>query len=188
MAVPVTDASSDIRTVRENHALEIEKEVILALRNWQLIAWRRDWYGTAVSRSHLMSESILEELSKRTTIVRGIDDFAKLTPPWTLATRYGEEVLGFINRARDVVYERYRLQQQLGDQLREHRAKEKAVEAERRAQRSLKNAEERKQLSYRKKREAKKRKRAEWVETYQRTGKRPCGKPPAIPLLRDTEY
>jgi hypothetical protein len=93
--------------VKEHYASEIEKEVSSALMKWRQETYKKQFCGTYIPITAIMSDNALQAISKTSAILKEKNDFAKLTPPWEMTSLFGEQVLAQITTAREVVYKRY---------------------------------------------------------------------------------
>jgi hypothetical protein len=177
------NGSSSSSTVKEHHAKEIEDTVSRDLMEWRSSAWRRDYRGTFFGKQAIMTEKILQAIAKNSAIMNHKDDFRNVNPAWTLASRYGDEVLLVIGSARSKVHDKYHAEQLERDRrMEEGRRQKQQEEEERRLERDRLSETRRQEAILKKKmkdRNEKKRKYREWEERVA-AGNR-LGRPPKRP-------
>ncbi|KDQ05581.1 hypothetical protein BOTBODRAFT_149878 [Botryobasidium botryosum FD-172 SS1] len=125
-----------------NRTGEHLKAARVALLDWRMRAWKRDWQKTTIYPQTLLPDKVLDAVAK-SQVVQTIDDFSRLTtPPWMLAADYGAEVIALLDQ-EDSKHERAKqeaamatqavkeAQAQLQKRMKDHKARERLKDKQR---------------------------------------------------------
>lgn len=181
-----------VQTVLES---AIRPVMVKMLEDWREKIWEEDWRHGHLLPKLITSDKMIASIAKGNASVLVPEDFSRLSPPWTLWPRYGQQLLDAIQQARLPIEQEWAARQEELDEERRKRQEEETSRRERERRRLVEEREMRQQQLEEAKEEKKRAKNQqrvlrEWEKQNEKweaysdkigRGERPKGKAPRNP-------